>query len=173
MKYDEVSRQNIEQLKQLKLRTPYGQYIDLQDVATIEVKEGPVAIRSVDQAHAVALTVKYGADYSLGDMSDKVDEIIEQGNMREFFVTFGRRHRVIGKWKSDMILAVLLAVSLVYMVMAAQFESFKFPFVIMFTVPLIVIGIFIGLFTTSVPISISAVIGILILVGIVVNTESF
>ncbi|PZX08152.1 HAE1 family hydrophobic/amphiphilic exporter-1 [Psychrobacillus insolitus] len=170
VKYDEVSRQNIEQLKQLKLRTPYGQYIDLQDVATIEVKEGPVAIRSVDQAHAVALTVKYGADYSLGDMSDKVDEIIEQVNLPEnVFVTFGGDTELLENAKSDMILAVLLAVVLVYIVMAAQFESFKFPFVIMFTVPLIVIGIFIGLFTTSSPISISAVIGILILVGIVVN----
>ena len=68
-----------------------------------------------------------------------------------------------------MILAVILAVVLVFIVMAAQFESYKYPFVIMFTVPLVVIGIFIGLFTTNIPISISAIIGILILVGIVVN----
>ena len=68
-----------------------------------------------------------------------------------------------------MILAVLLAVVLVYIVMAAQFESFKYPLVIMFTVPLSLIGIAIALFFTSTPISISAVIGILILVGIVVN----
>ena len=68
-----------------------------------------------------------------------------------------------------MMLALALAVVLVYIVMAAQFESFKYPFVIMFSVPLMIIGVAIGLFATSTPISVTAIIGILVLVGIVVN----
>ncbi len=69
----------------------------------------------------------------------------------------------------DMLMAIVLAIVLVYIVMAAQFESFKYPFVIMFSVPLMVIGVALGLFVTNTPISVTAVIGILVLVGIVVN----
>lgn len=58
---------------------------------------------------------------------------------------------------------------LVYIVMAAQFESFKYPFVIIFSVPLMVIGVALGLFATNTPISVTAIIGVLVLVGIVVN----
>ena len=170
VKYDELYRSNLEQLKQLQMRTPSGQYIALQDVANIKIAEGPIAIRSVDQASAVAFSVKYESDYSLGEMSDLVDKtILDQELPENITVSFGGDRELLDNAKNDMILAVLLAVVLVFIVMAAQFESYKYPFVIMFTVPLVVIGIFIGLFTTNLPISISAVIGILILVGIVVN----
>ncbi|WP_277586389.1 efflux RND transporter permease subunit [Psychrobacillus antarcticus] len=170
VKYDEMYRSNMEQLKQLKLRTPSGQYIALQEVANINIEKGPVAIRSVDQASAVAFSVKYESEYSLSEMSDLVDGVIEEQKFSEdIAVSFGGDRELLDNSKNDMIMAVLLAVVLVFIVMAAQFESYKYPFVIMFTVPLIIIGIFIGLFTTNLPISISAIIGILILVGIVVN----
>lgn len=170
VKYDEAYRNSVEQLKQLKLRTPAGQFITLQEVATIEVAEGPLTIRRVDQASAVTFTIKYASSYSLGEMSEATDRAIEKAKLSDDVkVTFGGDRELLDNAKSDMILAVLLAVVLVYIVMAAQFESYKYPFVIMFTVPLITIGIFAGLFTTSTPISVSAVIGILILVGIVVN----
>lgn len=170
VKYDEAYRNSVEKLKLLKLRTPSGQFITLQDVATIEVAEGPLTIRRVNQASAVTFTIKYASNYSLGEMSDAVDRAIDESNLSDNVkITFGGDRELLDNAKNDMILAVLLAVVLVYIVMAAQFESYKYPFVIMFTVPLITIGIFAGLFATSTPISVSAVIGILILVGIVVN----
>src|SRR5699024_11054666 len=58
---------------------------------------------------------------------------------------------------------------LVYIVMAAQFESFKYPLVIMISVPLMIIGVALGLFATNTPISVTAIIGVLVLVGSVVN----
>lgn len=170
VKFDEKYRSNLEHLKQLQLRTPSGQYIALEEIATIDIAEGPVAIRSIDQASAISFSVKYESAYSLGEMSDLIDEIIQEQKFTEdIAVSFGGDRELLDNSKNDMILAVILAVVLVFIVMAAQFESFKYPFVIMFTVPLVVIGIFIGLFTTNLPISISAIIGILILVGIVVN----
>lgn len=168
--YEEDYRNSVDQLKQLKLRTPSGLYITLQDVAQIEVAEGPLTIRRVNQAGAVAFTIKYDSKISLGEMSDSVDAAIERAQLpNNVSISFGGDRELLDNATNDMILAVLLAVVLVYIVMAAQFESYKYPFVIMFTVPLIVIGIFFGLFTSNTPISISAVIGILILVGIVVN----
>ena len=170
VKYDKEYLSNLEQLKQLQLRTPAGQYITLQDVASVDIAEGPVAIRSVDQADAISFLVKYESQISLGEMSDLVDEVIQQQNFSDSIaVSFGGDRELLDNSKNDMILAVLLAVVLVFIVMAAQFESYKYPFVIMFTVPLVVIGIFLGLFIADLPISISAIIGILILVGIVVN----
>ncbi|WP_298471814.1 efflux RND transporter permease subunit [uncultured Psychrobacillus sp.] len=170
VKYNESDRENIETLKQLKLRTPSGQFVNLEDVASIEVAEGPVAIRSLNQASAVAFSVKYESENTLGDMSEQIDQVIENQNFNDKVqVNFGGDRELMDNAKNDMILAVLLAIVLVFIVMAAQFESYKYPFVIMFTVPLIVIGIGIVLFITNTPISVSAVIGILILVGIVVN----
>ncbi|MGE7977918.1 efflux RND transporter permease subunit [Psychrobacillus sp. NPDC093200] len=170
VKYNESDRESIEKLKKLKLRTPAGQFVNLEEVANIEVSEGPVAIRSLNQANAVAFSIKYESENTLGDMSDQIDQVIENQNFRDKInVKFGGDRELLDNAKSDMILAVLLAVVLVYIVMAAQFESFIYPLVIMFTVPLSLIGIAIALFFTSTPISISAVIGILILVGIVVN----
>lgn len=170
VKYDEVYRNSVEQLEKLKLRTPSGQYIELQEVADIEVAKGPVAIRRVDQANAVTYSIKYDSTLSLGEMSSFIDEAIERADLPEnVLITFGGDRELLDNAKNDLIMAIILAIVLVYIVMAAQFESFKYPFVIMFTVPLVVIGIFIGLFITSTPISVSAIIGILILVGIVVN----
>ena len=170
VKYDDAYKSSVEQLKKLKLRTPAGQYIALQDVATVEVAEGPLTVRRVNQSGAVTFTLKFESKYSLGEMSDSVDQAIEDAKLPEnISISFGGDRELLDNAKNDMILAVLLAVVLVFIVMAAQFESYRYPFVIMFTVPLITIGIFLGLFTANLPISISAVIGILILVGIVVN----
>ena len=103
-------------------------------------------------------------------MSDQVDKAIADSNIpEEVDITFGGDRELFESAINDMMLAVLLAVALVYIVMAAQFESFKYPFVIMFSVPLMIIGVALGLFVTQTPISITAVIGILVLVGIVVN----
>ena len=170
VKYDEKDRSSIEQLKLLKLRTPSGQFVELQEIATIDIAQGPVSIRRVDQASSVNFTIKYASNNSLGEMSDQVDEAIEKLKLpEEVDITFGGDRELFESAINDMLLAVLLAVVLVYIVMAAQFESFKYPFVIMFSVPLMIIGVALGLFATQTPISITAVIGLLVLVGIVVN----
>ena len=78
-------------------------------------------------------------------------------------MSFGGDRELFENAIDDMLMAIVLAIVLVYIVMAAQFESFKYPFVIMFSVPLMAIGVASGLFGTSTPISVSAVIGILVL----------
>ncbi|TWT04814.1 efflux RND transporter permease subunit [Planomicrobium sp. CPCC 101079] len=167
---DPNDRDSVEKLRNLKLRAPAGQFVELQDLAEIDVLEGPVDIKRTNQADSVAFTLQHNSDVTLGEMSDEVDKALEDLNLSEdTLIQFGGDRELLDNAKNDMILAVALAVVLVYIVMAAQFESFKYPFVIMFTVPLMVIGVSIGLFVTQTPISITAVIGILVLVGIVVN----
>jgi len=170
VKYDKKFRNSMDQLKKLKLRTPAGTYVTLGEVAKIDIAEGPVSIQRVDQAHSVTFNMKYESSQSLGDMTAKVNDTIDRLELsKEIEITFGGDRELFESAIDDMVMAILLAVVLVYIVMAAQFESFKYPFVIMFSVPLMVIGVGLGLFLTSTPISVTAIIGILVLVGIVVN----
>ncbi|MBO0601445.1 efflux RND transporter permease subunit [Sporosarcina sp. E16_3] len=170
VKYDKKFRNSMDQLKRLELRTPAGTFVTLGEVAKIEIAEGPVSIQRVDQAHSVTFNLKYESSLSLGDMTAKVNDTIDGLKLpEEVELTFGGDRELFESAIDDMIMAILLAVVLVYIVMAAQFESFKYPFVIMFSVPLMIIGVALGLFLTSTPISVTAIIGILVLVGIVVN----
>ncbi|MFS0574441.1 efflux RND transporter permease subunit [Sporosarcina sp. 179-K 3D1 HS] len=168
--YDESFRNSINKLKNLKLRTPNGTFIELREVANIKIEEGPVNIRRVDQAHSVTFNVKYESTQTLGGMTKQVQDKMDALQLPdEIEMTFGGDRELFESAINDMLMAIALAVVLVYIVMAAQFESFKYPFVIMFSVPLMIIGVSIGLFATNTPISVTAVIGILVLVGIVVN----
>lgn len=170
VRYDAELLSSVEQLSKMKIRTPSGQFIELQQVADVTIAEGPISIRRIDQSPSVSFTIRYMSDKTLGGMADIVNERLEALNLpEETDISFGGDRELFEESIDDMVLAVLLAVVLVYIVMAAQFESFKYPFVIMFTVPLMVIGVSLGLFTTQTPVSIPSVIGILILVGIVVN----
>lgn len=170
VRYDKRYRNNVEKLKKLRLRTVTGEFVTLDEVAAVMMEQGPVSIRRIDQAHSVIFKLKYASSQSLGDMTKKVNERIDQlGLAEETQLSYSGDRELFEDATDDMLMAVLLAIILVYIVMAAQFESFKYPFVIMFSVPLMAIGIAIGLFGTSTPISVPVIIGILILVGIVVN----
>lgn len=106
----------------------------------------------------------------MGGISAKVDKALEHVNLPPTTqVVFSGDRELYDSAIDDMLLAVMLAIVLVYIVMAAQFESFKYPFVIMFTVPLMIIGVAIAMFATHTLIGVTSVIGILVLVGIVVN----
>ncbi|EGA90320.1 cation efflux system [Planococcus donghaensis MPA1U2] len=168
--YEEGERNSLEKLRTLSLRTPAGEFVELQELADIEVAQGPVSIQRVDQADSVSFTLQHQSSITLGDMSDQVDAELEALNLDDnTLVSFGGDRELLDNSINDMSLAVLLAIVLVYIAMAAQFESFKYPLVIMFTVPLMAIGVAIALFITQTPVSITAVIGLLVLVGIVVN----
>ena len=161
---------SIESLEAMQLRSPAGLFVKLKDIADVAVQDGPVSIRRSDQAAAVAFFVDYKSKESLGGISHLVDVALEQADLpAETQIVFSGDRELYDSAIDDMILAVVLAVVLVYIVMAAQFESFKYPFVIMFTVPLMIIGVAIALFATNTLIGVTSVIGILVLVGIVVN----
>lgn len=162
--------ENIEALKTMKLRTNAGVFVELQQLAEIEVKDTQTAIRRSDQASAIAFFVKYKTTESLSGISKKVDAAIEKaGTPTTTKIVFGGDRELFDSAKQDMILAIILSVILIYLVMAAQFESFKLPFVMILSVPLMVIGVAAALLLTNTLLGVTAIIGILILVGIVVN----
>lgn len=170
IQYDESVVENIDALKKLLIKKPDGSYTSLGDVTNIDRAEGFVDIKRADQLPAVQFTVKYRSDTTLGDVTADVNEEIESLNLPEdFSMSYTGDQELLQDALDDLALAFILAILFVYLIMAAQFESFKHPFVIIFSIPLIVIGVMIALTATRTPIGITAIIGLIVLAGIVVN----
>lgn len=170
VEYAEAERNSINALGKLLIRTPAGSYVTLDQITEITTGEGPSAIQRAEQELAVQFTVKYSTETNLGDFSSEVDQTILDLNLpNETTIEYSGDRELLEDAMFDMALALVLAVIFVYLVMAAQFESLKTPFVIMFTVPLMVIGVSLGLIVTNTPISVTVIIGVIVLAGIVVN----
>ncbi|WP_453990375.1 efflux RND transporter permease subunit [Bacillus nitroreducens] len=170
VRYDRDFTNHIENLKSLILKTQANTFVPLDEVAVVKKGEGPLTVHRIDQQHAVQFTVKYVTTSNLGEIATKVDETVAGlGLSDETDLVYSGEKELLDSALDQMILAFVLALTLIYFVMAAQFESLKYPFVIMFTVPLMVIGVAIGLYFTTTPIGITAIIGIIVLAGIVVN----
>ncbi|MCR2820932.1 efflux RND transporter permease subunit [Lederbergia panacisoli] len=170
VEFDKSITRNIEELKSILIRKPDGSYAQLADLAKIEEGTGPVEIQRINQLDSVEFTLKYSTETNLGKMSKAVESEIASLNLpSDIEITYSGEKELLEDSIDDMIMAFILAIILIYIVMAAQFESFKYPFVIMFTVPLMVIGVAISLIASKMPISVPAFIGIIILAGIVVN----
>ncbi|WP_226530123.1 efflux RND transporter permease subunit [Metabacillus niabensis] len=170
VRYDETVREDVDALKGLLIKKPDNSFVELGDVSTIQVGEGPVSIQRIDKQPAVQYTVRYSNSTNLGDFSELVDKEIKELDLpEETDISFSGDRELLESTKDDMLLAFILAIIFIYIVMAAQFESFKYPFVIMFTVPLMLIGVAVALTVTKSPISLTVVIGLIVLAGIVVN----
>lgn len=170
VEYDREITQNLDHLKDLLIKKPDGGYIALEEVVNIEQGVGPVEIQRINQQDAVEFTLKFKATANLGDISDLVDESIAQLNLSdETEIVYSGDRELMESAMKDLYLALALAIVFVYIVMAAQFESLKHPFVIMFTMPLMTIGVAFGLIVARIPVSLVVLIGLIVLAGIVVN----
>ncbi|WP_306301303.1 efflux RND transporter permease subunit [Thalassobacillus sp. C254] len=170
VRYQDEVLESIENFENLSLQNQDGEYITLADVATIEEGESPATINRADMTPAVDFDVVYESSGTLGETSAVVADIlddIELDDEAEFVI--GGDEELMNEAFENMALAFALGLIFIYLVMVAQFESFKYPFVIMFTVPLFVIGVMLALTVTQTPISVIALIGVIVLAGIVVN----
>ncbi|BET66562.1 hypothetical protein ASA1KI_14800 [Opitutales bacterium ASA1] len=165
----EQDRLGVEELRNLVVNPGAPVPIPLQAVADIRVAEGPSEIRRINQQRTALITANT-RDLDLGTASLLIGEAL--GSM-EFPPGF--QFRVAGQNEEmktsidSMMLALALAVFLVYIVMASQFESLLHPFIIMFSVPLALVGVVAVLWLAKIPVSIIVFIGLIMLAGIVVN----
>lgn len=170
VEYDKEVTKNLDELSKLLIKKPDGNFISLDQVVDIEKGKGPVDIHRINQQSAVQFTLKHKATTNIGDMSDLVDkEIADLDLSEETEIVYSGDKELLDSTMEDLIMALILAIILVFIVMAAQFESFKYPFVIIFTVPLMLVGVALSLIVTRTPIGLTAMIGIIVLAGIVVN----
>lgn len=144
--------------------------IPLSSVADIIEKDGPSEIRRIDQRQVVTVTANVeGRD--LGSVADEIHERLDTMNFPDGYTyTIGGQNSELEQSYGGLMFAIGMAVFLVYVVMACQFESILHPIFIMFTVPLAAIGVIYTLSWTGGSVSIIVFIGAIVLAGIVVNS---
>jgi HAE1 family hydrophobic/amphiphilic exporter-1 len=146
-----------------------GGNVPLGELAKVEEAKGPVAINRQDLRRTVSVSVNI-SDRALGDVTADIQAKINAYKLPSgYAVSYSGQSQMLNDAFSDLGMALILAIILVYMIMAAQFESFIHPFDIMFAVPLAFGGAVFGLFLTGKALSVPAYIGVIMLAGIVVN----
>ncbi len=171
VRFKEQDRDNIKEIGNIPLVTPQNKVIYLDQVATIEKGEGPVQITRENQTRRISVT----ANIAGRDLGGVVRDIkarlgtIEKQIPAGYFIEYGGSYKEMQEAFLILAGAFLLATLLVYMVMASQFESFRHPFVIMFTIPLGLIGVVLGLLVSGRPVNLPVLIGFILLAGIAVN----
>jgi HAE1 family hydrophobic/amphiphilic exporter-1 len=146
-----------------------GVPILLSTIASMEIVQGPAEIHRLDRKRVSIVSANL-AGRDLGSATEELRRSIAGGVLpANVSVDLGGQNDEMQQSQRSLRMAVLLAIFLVYLVMAAQFESFLYPFIILFTVPLAMMGAVIGLSLTHTPLSVIAAIGGIMLAGIVVN----
>ncbi len=165
----ESDRNSVDKIRKLIINPESNRPVTLESVAEITLDTGPGEIRRVDQERVALVTanLNYG---DLGTAAEDIGSIIRAIPMPTGLgVRIAGQNQEMARSFKSLQFALLLAIFLVYLVMASQFESFLHPFVILFTIPLALIGAVWALLITGSTISVVVFIGLILLAGIVVN----
>ena len=169
VKLKNAEQTDLQEILDLTLVNTDGRAVVLRNVVKTQPRMGPVMIERKNQGRAVFVS----ANISGRDMGSIIADIREDLRAipvpRGFNIGFGGDYEEQQKAFRELLLSFVLALLLVYMVMACQFESLRDPFVVMFSVPLAVIGVVLMLFLTETTFNIQSYIGCIMLGGIVVN----
>jgi len=164
-------RDNLDEIRNIPLLTPLNNTIYLDQIAKIERGEGPIQITRENQVRRVSVTANI-AGRDLGSVIRDVKKRLrgmETGLPAGYFLEYGGAYEQMQDAFKVLAAALVLSVLLIYMVMASQFENFLHPFVIMFTIPLGLIGVVLGLLISGRPVNLPVLIGFILLGGIAVN----
>ena len=170
VKLDDNAVETPEDVKNMTINSPRGAKVKLDSVADFAIEKGPQSITRENQQRYVTVNAAL-FQRDLGDvMEDIQNKLDNKLNLPEgYSLEYGGEYQEMVSAFGDLAFALILAVVLVYMVMASQFESLVDPFIIMFTVPMAIIGVLSGLYITGHTISVVSIIGMVMLAGIVVN----
>jgi HAE1 family hydrophobic/amphiphilic exporter-1 len=170
VRYQEQDRLSSDDVMAIPIQTPAGSVVLLGSLVQVNRTEGPLAIERKDQQRTITVSGNLSGTRDMGAIVGDLEQ-----ELQALDVPSGLTVVLSGEWEEQqeaffiLQIAFALAVILVYLVMAAQFESFKYPFLIMFSLPLASIGVVLALFITDTSFNIQAFIGVIMLVGIAVN----
>lgn len=163
-------RENVAHLSSIEFLTPSGLKVPLGEVAELNIEQGPTDINRRNQTRYIPVTCQISGRDLNSVMNDINYMLEEQLQLPDgYAVEMGGSAEEMVKAFSSLTKALLLAIALVYMIMAAQFESFLHPFVIMFSMPVAIVGVILGLLVTGSTFNVISFIGLIMLAGIVVN----
>ena len=144
--------------------------VKLSDIATFESTESPNSINRESQTRYISVTAAIADGYNVGLVSDDVEEALKSYEVPDgYSLEMSGENETITDAMEQIYLMLLLALIFMYLIMVAQFQSLLSPFIIMFTIPLAFTGGFLGLLMSGSEVSVIALIGFVMLSGIIVN----
>ncbi|MBR5074531.1 MAG: efflux RND transporter permease subunit, partial [Bacteroidales bacterium] len=170
VRYAPEYRQSMKDVENITVYSSTGQAIKLRELGTIVEAMTPPTIARKDRERYVSVTAPLPDGMATSDMNEAISAKIEENGLPAgvSWKIGGTYDDQVQTFQSLGLLMVLIII-LVFIVMAAQFESLTYPFVIMFAVPFAFVGVLIGLVLTGTPLSIMAMVGAVMTIGIVVN----
>jgi hydrophobe/amphiphile efflux-1 (HAE1) family protein len=170
VRLDDPYRDQVQDLPDLFVRGPTGAVVNLANLATIKRSSGPVTINRKYLQRILDVTANVAPGKDLGQASAATQAAVDEVLPPEgFTATLGGQTAAQKEAFGGLIFAALLAVALVYMILASQFKSLIDPLVIMFSVPLGIGGVYLALWITGTTLSVNSFMGIIMMVGIVVS----
>ena len=171
IRLDKEDRATRDKVTAIPVVSRTGVVTQVGNLGDIVYERGPTEIYRENRVRCITVSAKIDGRDIQGAVTKVQAELkeLEASLPQGYFVEYGGSFEDMQKTFKDLLLALVIAIVLIYMVMAAQFESFTQPFIVMFTVPLAFIGVVIGLMVMGYPLSVPAFLGVIILVGIVLN----
>jgi len=157
-------------LDNISLRTPAGAVVPLSSLVEVRGGRGPVEIDRVDGQRVTYVSADLETGVALGDAVERVQAALGDLALPDgYSILFGGEYQEQQAARRDFTVAIVMALLLVYMLMAAQFERFLDPLIVMLAVPVALIGVVPALLLTGTTLNIQSVMGLVMLIGIVVN----
>lgn len=164
---DRINRDDPDDLKRLYVRTNSGQLISIDNVVTVEESTTPPALYHFNRYKSATISAGLAPGYTIGDGIKAMEEVAAKTLDETFTTSLSGTSRDFQESASNTSFAFVLAIILVYLILAAQFESFIDPLTILFTVPLAIAGAFISLTLFGQTLNIFSQIGMIMLIGLV------
>lgn len=164
---DRINRDDPDDLKRLYVRTRSGDLVSIDNVVTVEESTTPPALYHFNRYRSATVSAGLAPGHTIGDGIEAMEEIGSQVLDETFTTSLAGVSRDFAESSSNTSFAFVLAIVLVYLILAAQFESFIDPLTILFTVPLAVAGAFISLWLFGQTLNIFSQIGMIMLIGLV------
>ncbi|MCE9502108.1 MAG: efflux RND transporter permease subunit, partial [Leptospira sp.] len=172
LKFREQDIDSIDKVLRMKVKSPAGDYIQLSQIAKIETRSTQTAIlrRGNSRVNLVSADLEPSA---LSNANSEIEKLIQKRKLPEGYrIVFSGDKENLDKSFGELSFALILAGVLIYMLIAGQFESLKFSFVMVMTIPLIFIGTFPALFLFNKSLNVSSFMGIVLLLGVVVDNAT-
>jgi HAE1 family hydrophobic/amphiphilic exporter-1 len=163
-------RLTLQDLDAIAVRTPEGEMVPISTLVDRESSRGPTQVSHVDGQRVTYITANLEDGVPLGDGISRVREELASMQLPDgFSIVFGGAWKEQQEARRDFLIAIVMALALVYMVMAGQFERFLDPLIVMGAVPVALVGVVPTLLLTGTTLNVQSIMGMVMLIGIVVN----
>jgi HAE1 family hydrophobic/amphiphilic exporter-1 len=163
-------RLNVQDIDNISVRAADGQVVPVSSLVTTTYDRGPTDIRRINGQRVTYVNANLESGVALGDAVQAIQAELSTLSLPDgFSIVYGGEYEEQIKAQRDFVMAIVMALILIYMVMAAQFERFLDPLIVMFSVPLAFIGVVPTLLLTGTTLNMQSFMGMVMLIGIVVN----